>query len=73
MAEQEQKEGVPEVEPQAGEKTDDEQPRLEVQPELETMRSIVLTGYGNYSKLQVQKYAKPKPMNGQLVVRVHTW
>ncbi|KAJ7356038.1 Synaptic vesicle membrane protein VAT-1 [Desmophyllum pertusum] len=35
------------------------------------MRSVVLTGYGGYNKLQVQKYAKPKPMNGQVVVRVH--
>ena len=46
---------------------------LELQPEQETMRSVVLTGYGGIHKLQVQKYAKPKPMNGQVVVRVHAW
>ena len=43
------------------------------QPEMESMRSIVLTGYGGYDKLQVQKYAKPKPMQGQVVVKVHAW
>jgi len=41
------------------------------QPEKEMMRSIVLTGYGGYDKLQVQKLTKPKPANGQVVVRVH--
>lgn len=43
------------------------------QPEKEMMRSIVLTGYGGYDKLQVQKLTKPKPANGQVVVRVHAW
>ena len=50
-----------------------EEPHSQVQPELESMRSIVLTGYGGYSKLQVQKFAKPKPMQGQVIVRVHAW
>lgn len=51
----------------------EEKEHLELQPEQETMRSVVLTGYGGINKLQVQKYAKPKPMNGQVVVRVHAW
>lgn len=55
------------------EQGEDKEQHLELQPEQETMRSVVLTGYGGYNKLQVQKYAKPKPMNGQVVVRVHAW
>ena len=43
------------------------------QPKQESMRSVVLTGYGGYNKLQVQKYAKPKPVQGQVVVKVHAW
>ena len=68
MADEERQE-----EPKAEEKAEEKEEHLEKQPELETMRSIVLTGYGGYNKLQVQKYAKPKPMNGQVVVRVHAW
>ena len=76
MADEERKEEPEanvEEEAKTEEKADEKKEHLEMQPEQETMRSIVLTGYGGYSKLQVQKYAKPKPMNGQVVVRVHAW
>ncbi|XP_032220198.1 synaptic vesicle membrane protein VAT-1 homolog isoform X2 [Nematostella vectensis] len=48
-----------------------EQPPKEVQPELHSMRSVVLTGHGGNNKIKVEKYARPKPMQGQVVVKVH--
>ena len=71
--EKEQPQPTAEGEEKTEEKPEEKKEHLEKQPEQETMRSIVLTGYGGYNKLQVQKYAKPKPMNGQVVVRVHAW
>lgn len=41
--------------------------------EEEKIRSIVLTGYGGYSKVQIQKSIKPQPTDGRVVVRVHAW
>jgi len=68
----EQKDEV-EAQVEVAENDEGKEEHLELQPEQETMRSVVLTGYGGIHKLQVQKYAKPKPMNGQVVVRVHAW
>ena len=51
----------------------EEKKEAEKQPEQQTMRSVFLTGYGGYNKLQLQKHAKPKPASGQVVVRVHAW
>lgn len=67
----EQAEQSPPPEDLVEEKGEDKSEHLELQPEQETMRCVVLTGYGGYNKLEVQKYAKPKPMNGQVVIRVH--
>ncbi|XP_029191095.2 synaptic vesicle membrane protein VAT-1 homolog [Acropora millepora] len=39
--------------------------------EEEKIRSIVLTGYGGYSKIQIQKSRKPQPTDGRVVIRVH--
>lgn len=72
MAESTQQNEV-EAQAQVEEKGEEKKEHLELQPEQETMRSVVLTGYGGINKMQVQKYAKPKPMNGQVVVRVHAW
>lgn len=41
--------------------------------EEEMIRSIVLTGYGGYSKVQIQKSRKPQPTDGRVIVRVHAW
>ena len=68
----EQKDEV-EAQVELAENSESTEGHLELQPDQETMRSVVLTGYGGIHKLQVQKYAKPKPMNGQVVVRVHAW
>lgn len=68
----EQKDEV-EAQVEIAENDESKEGHLELQPDQETMRSVVLTGYGGIHKLQVQKYAKPKPMNGQVVVRVHAW
>lgn len=66
-----QAEQLPPQEGLVEEKGEEKSEHLELQPEQETMRCVVLTGYGGYNKLEVQKYAKPKPMKGQVVVRVH--
>ncbi|KAL9976052.1 hypothetical protein ACROYT_G013287 [Oculina patagonica] len=71
MAENAEQKDEVEVQAEMEEKGEDKEQHLELQPEQETMRCVVLTGYGGINKLQVQKYAKPKPMNGQVVVRVH--
>lgn len=68
-----QAEQLPPQEGLVEEKGEEKSEHLELQPEQETMRCVVLTGYGGYNKLEVQKYAKPKPMKGQVVVRVHAW
>lgn len=73
MAESAEQKDEVEVQAEMEEKGEDKGQHLELQPEQETMRSVVLTGYGGINKLQVQKFAKPKPMNGQVVVRVHAW
>lgn len=75
MADEERKE-EPQAKPEAEEKPEEkaeEKKEPEKQPEQQTMRSIFLTGYGGYNKLQVQKHAKSKPGSGQVVVRVHAW
>lgn len=75
MADEERKE-EPQAKPEAEEKPEEkaeEKKEAEKQPEQQTMRSVFLTGYGGYNKLQVQKHAKPKPASGQVVVRVHAW
>lgn len=41
--------------------------------EEEKIRSIVLTGYGGYSKIQIQKSRKPQPTDGRVLIRVHAW
>ena len=73
MAEGAEQKNEVEAQVEMAENDEGKEERLELQPEQETMRSVVLTGYGGIHKLQVQKYAKPKPMNGQVVVRVHAW
>lgn len=45
----------------------------EPEPEGPTMRSILLTGHGGYSKLKVEKQARPKITEGHVVVKVHAW
>lgn len=75
MADEERKE-EPQAKPEAEEKPEEkaeEKKETEKQPEQQTMRSVFLTGYGGYNKLQVQIHAKPKPASGQVVVRVHAW
>ena len=75
-AEGEAKEVTPEEPEEPKQEKEKEGPAIEPkpnQPEQESMRSIVLTGYGGHNKLQVHKYAKPKPMQGQAVVKVHAW
>lgn len=75
MADEERKE-EPQAKPEEEEKPEEkaeEKKEAEKQPEQQTMRSVFLTGYGGYNKLQVQKHAKPKPASGQVVVRVHAW
>lgn len=75
MADEERKE-EPQAKPEAEEKPEEkaeEKKEAEKQPEQQTMRSVFLTGYGGYNKLQMQKHAKPKPESGQVVVRVHAW
>lgn len=76
MADEERKEeqeAKVEEEAKGEEKAEEKQEQPEKQLEQEMIRSIVLTGYGSYNKLQVQKFAKPKPTNGHVVVRVHAW
>ena len=73
MAESSDQKDEVEAQVELEEKGEEKEQHLELQPEQETMRSVVLTGYGGYNKLEVQKYAKPKPMNGQVVVCVHAW
>lgn len=69
----EEPEAKVEGEAKSEEKVEEKKEEPEKQPEQEMMRSIVLTGFGGYNKLQVQKFAKPKATAGHVVVRVHTW
>ena len=72
MADEERKEEAA-AKAEGEEKPEEKAEEKKEQPEQERMRSIVLTGYGGYNKLQVQKLVKPKPTNGQVLVRVHAW
>ncbi|XP_068725582.1 synaptic vesicle membrane protein VAT-1 homolog [Montipora capricornis] len=75
MADGEQKEepvAQTEGEAKSEQKVEEKKEETQKEPEEEKMRSIVLTGYGGYSKLQVQqKFAKPKPIEGHVIIRVH--
>lgn len=64
-----------EKEPEAPttEETKPEEAPVEPQQEEETIRAIVLTGFGGYSKLKVEKRPKPKATEGHVVVKVHAW
>lgn len=55
------------------EETKPEEAPAEVPQEEPTIRAIVLTGYGGYSKLKVEKRTKPKVTEGHVIVKVHAW
>lgn len=39
----------------------------------ELCRCVMLTGIGGLNKLEVQRRPKPKPTEGQVLVKVHAW
>lgn len=45
----------------------------EPQEEEQTMRAVILSGHGGYSKLKIEKRPKPKPSEGQVLIKVHAW
>jgi len=55
------------------EETKPEEAAVEPPQEEPTMRAVVLTGHGGYSKLKVEKRTKPKVTEGHVVVKVHAW
>lgn len=69
------KEAPVENEPEVAktEETKPEEAAAEAPEEEPTMRAVVLTAYGGYSKLKVEKRAKPKVTDGHVVVKVHAW
>ena len=45
----------------------------EKEKEPEACRCVVLTGIGGLNKVQVQQRPKPKPVDGHVLVKVHSW